>query len=226
MKAREPARTRKLLVAIGVVTAVAGLSADRAMASHAYTQISIPVETVIEAPEGSTTELAAQPVPEGFADHMCEVRAHAENQESTHPDNDLVVESGSSSVLLRNVEAEPGQVVEADQMLELGDVITVSLIMGPDEVFSAGIEVIVECFAEETTTTQQVAPTQVATSTTEVPDTAVSSSVQTSTTIADEVLGTEVLPFTGAGASGIGLLALALLATGVLMISGTKRADD
>jgi len=146
-----------------------------------------------------------------------------------------VIESGDSMVVLADVEAEPGQVIESEQMLELGEQISVSLVMGPHKVFSAGIDVVIECFAEETTTTAEVAPTEASTTTAtaeattttaEVAPTDVSSTLAPSTSIADEVKGTEVLPFTGAEGSRTGFVALALLAGGALLVVGMRRARE
>lgn len=235
-------------VMIGLITTLLLVSmvANTARADHAEIEISVPLDTVVRAEEGSITQLATAEVPEGFVGHSCEVRAHAENQESVHEGNDLLVQSGTSSVTLADVESEPNRVTEAQQDLLLADVITVSLVMGPDKVFSAGIDVVVECFSEETTTTTMAttttaevsdtegtsteAPTTIVdatTTTAEVSDIEVTTTEgSTTSSIEDEVKGTEVLPFTGAENSQIGLLAMALVASGLLLVVGTQRADD
>lgn len=235
---RARGRTPVLSAAVLLVVMVIATSAQ---AAHAYIEISIPIDTVVRADRDSTTQLTTADVPAGFAEHACTVLAHAENQTSVHDGNDLVVASGTSQVVLSDVEAEPGQIVEATGQLVLGDVITVSLVMGPDEVFSAGIEVIVECLEEEpttstttTTTTAEVSPTEATTTT--LPTTTTSAAVidtevttpatSSSTSIADEVLGTEVLPFTGIAGPGFGMLGLALLASGALFVAGARRIDD
>lgn len=213
----------RLLVVMATATAMILTFAISAWAAHAHVEISIPLSTNFGAPEGSVTELATEPVPEGFADHMCEVTAHTQNQKSVHPGNNILVASGTSQVVLEDVEAEPGQVIDANGMLELGEVITVSLVMGPTEGFSAGIEVVVECFEEETTTTAQVQPTSESTPST-TPE--VEPDQATTTPPTDEVKGTEVLPFTGSDDAGLGLLAVALLAGGTLLVVGTRRREE
>lgn len=214
MKAVRRRNRSRLMMVVTMGSVIVLTLATSAWASHAHLEISIPVETIVEATQGSTTQLATAEVPEDFANHLCQVRAHAQNQESTHPDNDLLVESGDSQVLLADVEAEPNQVIDAEQDLELGEVITVSLIMGPDEVFSAGIEVQVECLPAETTTTT-VAET---TTTAEVAGTEITAPSTTTTSIEAEVKGTEVLPFTGSESSHLGLVALGLTASGALLL--------
>jgi hypothetical protein len=240
MRAVGRRNTSRLVQVAGIVSILVLALATSAWASHRYVEISIPVETIVRADQGSTTELETAQVPEDSVGHLCQVSAHAENQESAHPGNDLLVESGVSQVLLSDVEAEPNQVVEAEQMLELGNVISVSLIMGPDGVFSAGIEVQVECLPAETTTTiattttLEVSPTVVTTTTTiaettttsEVSDTEVTAP-STTTTIEDEVKGTEVLPFTGVDGSQVGLMALGLMASGALVLLAVRsRSED
>lgn len=230
----------RLLGILGAVLLLVLTMAINVQASHAFLEISIPVETVVEAPEDTTTQLATADVPDEFTNHLCNVTAHSENQRSVHPGNDLLVESGTSQVVLSNVESEPGVIVDVAEQLELGEVITVSLIMGPDKVFSAGIEVIVQCPHDETTTsiTDEVLPTEVTTTTTATTlaeETTTSAAVSTEVTttdtstsiaIEDDVEGTEVLPFTGNQTSEMGLMALALLAAGTLLVVGTLHPED
>jgi hypothetical protein len=219
--------------------------APTAVAVHGF-EITIPVETVVRAEEGSVTVLATEIVPEHFLGQSCSVIAKSENQGSVHPGNDLVVESGSSLVLLPDVEAEPGGTVTAQQDLVLGDEIAVMLIMGPDEVFSAGIDVHVECQPNDTTTTttmlEETTTTSVpetttttveGTTTTTVDDEVMGTEVTTTTTGAstsstteDEVLGTEVLPFTGIDGELLGLFVVALLASGALVLVGARKTID
>ncbi|MEZ5165420.1 MAG: hypothetical protein R2695_02645 [Acidimicrobiales bacterium] len=82
-------------------------------------------------------------------------RGPAENNASVHPGNDLVVASGEDSVVLRGVEGAPGKVTTAEATLMLGPVITVTLVMGPDGIFSAGAkaDVVLECVPPKHTTT-------------------------------------------------------------------------
>jgi hypothetical protein len=220
-----------LLVVFSLTTTVAAQEGDF--------QIVVPINTVVRAPEGSETVLSTTQTPEEFVGETCEVTAQSENQSSVHPGNDLVVESGGNQIVLPDVEAEPGGVVTATGTLVLAEEIVIFLIMGPDEVFSAGIEVRFQCPPPATTTTTSEATTStvaattitsetttttVATTTTAAPTTSTSSTTTlplTSTTIPDEVLLTTItqpLPFTGPPQEGLGLFAVALGATGVLLL--------
>jgi hypothetical protein len=189
MGERRPTTASRLLTILGLVSAVVIVVGAGAWADDGSMEISIPVDTVVKARPGTVVPLASADVPDGFAGHICEVRVHTENQRSVHLGNDLVVESGASQVIIPNVEAEPMIVVEAKELLELGDTITVSLIMGPDRVFSAGMEVVVVAVPEQPTTTTQAppattiapAPTKGTTTTTTTTTEAVTTTTQATT---------------------------------------------
>ena len=129
-----------LALAFGLV---GGLGAP-AFAAPGFNE-TIPIEIVVRAPEGSLTQLTSVDVPTEAFGQECRVSSLGTNRQSVHPGNDLLVQSGSSQVVLPNVEGVAGGTVTADGTLTLGDTITVTLDMGPDEVFSAGFDVIVEC---------------------------------------------------------------------------------
>ena len=170
--------------------------------------------------------MATQSVPEEFAGQTCTVTARAENQASVHPGNDLVVES-ETSVTLSDVERGSGSVVTADEEIVLGSEIVVSLIMGPDESFSAGLDVHVAC-------TGDVAPTTVASTTTTLASTTtlavtstddVRGTVVTSTPEGDEVEDPETLPFTGSHDGYWFLLAGVALLLGMILVVGARRDE-
>jgi hypothetical protein len=156
------------------------------------------------------------------------VLAVSANPDSVHPNNDLVVSSGGSSVTLPDVEGVSGGNVVASGTLQLGPDIVVSLVMGPDGVFSAGMDVVVDCTPEETTTTTTIPPEVLPTVVTTVPTEVLPTVV---TTVPTEVAPTEALPstlpFTGAESDELALIALALFGTGVLFLVATRsRRED
>jgi hypothetical protein len=198
-----------VLVAFTLATAVAAVEGF---------EITIPITTVVRAPEGSVTELESRSVPEEFVGQSCAVIGESQNQDSVHPNNDLLVVSGGSSATLPDVERESGGRIVGSGRVVLGSEIVVSLVMGSDEVFSAGMVIFVDCSPIETTTTT-------------IPD-EVLPTVVTPTTLPPEVLPTEVvapstLPFTGAESDDLALIALALTGTGILFLVATrsKRED-
>ncbi len=210
-----------LLAALLVIVALAP-----AVSASSSIDIVIAVTTVVRGSEGDVVELASEDVPEEFQGKTCTVKAVSQNQGSVHPDNDLRVVSGGSSVLLEDVEAVPGGTVETDGTLVLGSVIVVSLLLGPDGVFSAGIVIEIDCPPLVTTTTEatttttipdEVSPTSIVSTTTTI--------VSTTTTIVsttDPGVSPDTLPFTGFENETTGLLALVLVASGTLALVGTR----
>ena len=227
-----------------VVTLIAGVMVF-AFSQFAYAQttgfaVMIPLDTVVYIPWDSNRLLATEPVPEQFAGQSCVVSGISRNQDSVHPDNDLIVQSGASEVILENVEDEPGETLHAAGSLTLGSEVTVTLHMGPDAVFSAGIDVIIDCSQvtpttiETTTTSTTLATTTTGPTSTSVPG------GETTTTAEDEVLGTvitsppaddevgdlEELPFTGPHDGALLFLGGSLLALGGILVVSTRRRQE
>ena len=217
---------RRVMATTTMALAIFAL-APTVLATHGNFETSIPITTIVRAPEGSETILASVDVDDGLVGELCAVSAVSENPDSVHPNNDLVVSTGRTAVLLPDVESQPNGTVVANGILELGPQITVTLVMGPDEIFSAGIAVSVECgpdvVAPPVTTTMvpdEVLPTVV---TTTVPD-EVSPTVVT-TTLPDEALPS-TLPFTGPGNGNLALIALALTGAGILFLVVSRASRN
>jgi hypothetical protein len=202
--------------------------APAVLAVHGNFEISIPITTIVFAPADSETVLASVDVDGELLGELCAVSAAAENPDSVHPDNNLVVSSGRTAVLLPDVESQSSGKVTANGILELGPHITVTLEMGPDEIFSAGITVAVECGPDAvpppvTTTTipDEVLPTVV--TTTSVPDEVLPTVV--TTTLPGEALPS-TLPFTGAGTGNLTLIALTLTGAGILFLVVSRASRN
>ena len=235
--------TRRAIAILTAVMAVFALMTTVGAQSNEY-DISIPVDTVVRAAEGSKTLLVSVDVPAEAQGQTCSVTIDTANQESRHPFNDLSIESGSSAVVAENVEREPGIVIQVPGVLTLGSTVDIYLLMGPDEVFSGGLDVILDCeTVETTTTTVEETTTTVPEETTTVPvEPTTTTPVETTTTFPDEVLPTEVttttvevtpteapttLPFTGAETENLALIALALAGIGALTLVATRtRSED
>lgn len=136
--------------------------------------VEVPLDTVVYGPEGSSHLLGSADVPQELQGLECEVAAIAQNQESVHPNNDLIVSSNDDQIVLADVEREAGVHTVADELLTLGSEITVTLVLGSDGVFSAGIMVKLCDIPELTTTTTT---TTIASSTTTPPTTSPSTTV-------------------------------------------------
>ncbi len=178
---------RRLASVFLALAVIAALMAVYAPVASASIDITIPITTQVHAQPGSSTLLAS--VPTGDQEGLeCSVTAEAQNQTSVHPNNDLVVGSGGGSVVLENVEGTSGGVVVADGTLTLGPTVTVTLIMGPDHQFSAGITILIDCTpGSTTTTTEATTTTSEATTTTSE---ATTTTTEPTTTTTDETTTT------------------------------------
>jgi hypothetical protein len=130
--------------------------------------------------------LGAATVPAELVGTSCGVSTRAENNDSVHPGNDVVVSSGTDSVTLVDVEGSSGKVTTASSPLTLGTEVTITLIMGSDGVFSGGAAafVVVDCTPPTTTTTTSSTSTTTTTtsSTTTTPASTSSTTTLVSTT--------------------------------------------
>lgn len=179
--------------------------------------------------------LRAHPVPNGLVGETCSVIAQSLNQSSVHPGNDLIIESHTRIVLV-DVEAEPGGTVTATDVMVLSNQVLIILVMGPDEVFSARIDVLFDCPPEPTTTTSPTmsTTTTVANSTTttlgESTTTidAVSTTTSPGSTTVPKVTTTtieaEELARTGSPDGRLALMAVAMATSGVLLLVGERSA--
>lgn len=127
--------------------------------------LTIPIDTVVR---GAGEHILSDEAYPQYSGKVCAVKVTARNQESVHPGNDLRVSSGSDSVLLEDVENEANAEVVASGDLTLGDRITVTLIMGPDQLFSGGLDVELNCIDPTPTPTPTATPEPSLTSCTEL----------------------------------------------------------
>jgi hypothetical protein len=120
----------------------------------ATVDISIPLETVIEGEAGSQHVLDTVEVPVESRGQVCQVSATARNQDSEHPDSDLLI-SSATDVEILDVENIAGGTVFVGGLITLSDSVTVTLSLGADRVFSAGLDLVIDCppFNPTTTTT-------------------------------------------------------------------------
>ncbi len=220
----------------------------------ATVDITIPVETVIKGAEGSQHVLDTVDVPTESQGEVCRVTAVARNQDSEHPDSDLLI-SSTTDVEILDVENTAFGTVFSGGEITLGETITVTLTLGADRVFSAGLDVEIDCppFNPTTTTTTAGSSsssivggsslTGVSGDTTDTSNnpgggTDVSAAGETTTTGRSDVLGTsitapgssvagssETLPFTGIADGNMGGVAFALVALGGLLVLAIRRRE-
>lgn len=123
-------------------------AAASAQTSTQYQEV-IPVTTIQRGNPGSEIQLGERNIEDQYVGMTCTVTAVAENQSSVHPNNDLIIRSGMSSVTLENVEREANGLTTANGSLTLSDTATLSLRFGEDGVFSAGITINLVCTMPE-----------------------------------------------------------------------------
>lgn len=235
------------------LTVLLGMTPLLLMTSTAAGQevaIEIPLSTIVRGDEGSRHLLAQVEVPAEEIGRECSSNAVVHNQESVHPGNDLVVVSGGDQLVLADVEGEAGGETTADGTLILGTDITVTLVMGPDGVFSAGMTVNVICPVETTTTppttvedssttseepSSTVTTNPETTTTSEVAGTSSSSTVPPTTVLGSSTSTTQptvttasTLPFTGADSKAlarVGVLAL-VTGAGLVLLAGHAAREE
>jgi LPXTG-motif cell wall-anchored protein len=209
------------VLAAGALIGAFGSSAVQAQTDSGFSISSGPQD--VFAPINTTVELTTQPTPEGFSGRTCTVTAQDDNNESVHL-NDLVVQSGSETVTVSDIEDQAGVgslKTATPSEMTLGDTVTLSvLILNEDDaarelgIMSANIIVFFECAPTETSTTSTTIPTSTGGDTT----------ATTSPSSVSPTAGT--LPSTGMGDDGTTmslLVAIMLLSAGGAMVLAVRR---
>jgi hypothetical protein len=200
--------------------------------------VKLPTSTVVHAPPGSVVELGRVPIRTDLAGPSCTWTAKVLNQQSVHPGNDVIIRSGQSELTLSGVEDTAGKVTTGSGSVYLVNEVVVLLHMGPDGVFSGGLDLSIhyECTpvttttaATTTTTTAAPGTTVASTTTTEVTTTATLPSTTTSIAVLPEsvvpAINPSVLPSTGSS-TVLGILAAAAFACalGVWLVTYDRSA--
>lgn len=226
---------------------IVGLVFMQSPAFAGHGDISVPLNTFVQASEGEVVQLASVSVDPELVGDICNWEFHATNQESVHLGNDLILSTDGNDTVVPGVEDAPHQVLDVAGSFQLGETLTVSLRMGPDEVFSAGLTVEVVCDGDETPSTATTTPASATPATTPAsatPATTTAAPASTPTTTADvapEVAGEVItaepvapvaaaqeLAVTGPSSSAGPLLAYAvfLLLGGIgLLVLGNRALD-
>jgi hypothetical protein len=127
---------RKVMLGLGLVAAVLALAVPAGAQTREFV---IQTEGVARGEEGSVLQLVSQPVDADLVGATCEVDGRTENNESVHPDNDLIIETGGTTAEVPDAEAEANSISEGVGTITLGETVTVSIRFGPDEVTSGGL---------------------------------------------------------------------------------------
>ena len=152
---------RRLIPVLGVGVLALTLFSFASPAS-AIDDIVIPIDTIVRGEEGEVIEVASETVDPELVGATCLVELTDSNNESTHPNNDLIIATGGESFVAEDVETEANSTTIVDGDAVLGETVVVSIRLGPDGVSSGGLTLTFDC-------EQAVAPTSVAPTTTEAP---------------------------------------------------------
>lgn len=137
---------RRFLGVSAFATVVAGVGLVSApVGAQDYPIFDIPLDTVERGDEGTELLLATEGIPTEDVGRECDVSAESANNSSVHPNTDLIVRSGGSEVEIVDVEQEADGTMEATGTLVLDSEVSVLVRFGPDEVFSGGMVVTLDC---------------------------------------------------------------------------------
>jgi LPXTG-motif cell wall-anchored protein len=148
----------------GTTLAAACVFALSGVAS-AEPEIVVPIDNISAGPVGSTVVVGTAAVAPEFQGVECIATAIVRNQESQHPNNDLIITSGSNTVVIPDVESIAFETSEFQLPIVLSESVSVALRFGSDGFFSGGIDVQFDC-AQDLPSSSDVPPTTVAPSTT------------------------------------------------------------
>ena len=86
-------------------------------------------------PPGSQLVLGTEAVPAAAVGLRCDVVVDLVNNESTRPDSDITVSTGSDSRLFPDTEAAPGDAGPVTFQMVMGETVTATLTFGPNREF-------------------------------------------------------------------------------------------
>ena len=201
-------------------------------------EVIVPIDGIAGGEPGTTVPVGSTTVEPEFQDVECIATVVIRNGESTHPNNDIVITSGGSTVVVPDVESSSFDETEYQLPITLGETVTVSVRLGGDGFFSGGLDVLFDCSqnipdSSAVPTTEPTEPTDPGPDTTD-PEPAPTDPVTETTTpgrvIPDGPTTTEpgsgtpdpgeVLPATGAEAStAVVAFALVALGSGILLLA-------
>ncbi len=196
---------KRLLIVTAMALMLVGIAVS---AAFGQTGIVIPLDTVVRAAPGSLTVIAVVDTPSDLVGSTCQGLGVTQNQDSVHPNNDIIMESGATVAVFEDVEETPNKVTTASGSVTLGDTVTLTLRMGRDGVFSGGMTVLVDvdCLAPPTTTT----------TTTTLPVTPVKPAIEIVKTADPEFYGDD----------GIGHFSIAVTNPGPVDLTNVRVTDD
>ncbi len=154
---------RRILSVLAVGLVSLALFSFAAPAS-AIDDISIDIDGVVRGDPGDVITVATTTVDPELVGATCEAELTDRNNESTHPNNDLIVTSGGESAVFEDVETEANSTTVIPGDITLGETVVVEIRLGEDGVSSGGLDLVFDCTnAVSPTTTEAPATTEVPT---------------------------------------------------------------
>jgi hypothetical protein len=234
----------------GLVLAALALALFPSGAGAAPNDIVIDVTGVVYGNPGDVVDVQDVQVDPALVGATCAGVAVIQNNESVHPNTDLIVATGGTATEFHDVESVSDGVVQGTEQVVLGPMINVSVRLGADGVASGGTMLTFDCQATPPTTTPTTAPPTTAPPTTAPPTTAPPTTAPPTTTpttapptttpttaapttvtappttseVGPEVVTGPELPFTGSNATlPLVAVGLALLLVGLVLRRVPRR---
>jgi hypothetical protein len=143
---------RKWAVVFALLGSLVIEFAPPAAASDTPTLV-VPLVTVVLGDPGSVHRLVSGTVPTDLVARQCTVSIIAENNESVRHGTTLILSSGASTLTVPDVEADPDMNIRVAEPFTLGQVLQLSVVLGPEGAFSGGAIVSLDCPTPPPTTT-------------------------------------------------------------------------
>jgi hypothetical protein len=163
---------RRIITVLGVGLLALALFSFASPAS-AIDDISIPIDGVVRGEPGDVITVASATVDPELVGATCEAELTDRNNESTHPNNDLIITSGDTTRTLEDVETEANSVTVVPGEITLGETVLVEIRLGSDGVSSSGLDLVFDCSKALVPTTTVPAPTTTEAPTEVLPETQV-----------------------------------------------------
>jgi LPXTG-motif cell wall-anchored protein len=197
---RVPAR----ILVVAAVAVVLG-----AAPAHAIHELVIERDQVTTGEPGSIVLIDEVEVEAELVGASCAARAEVNNQESTHPNTNLIFTTGSASAVLANIEDTPGQATVVTSEMVVGETVRVELQLGEDGISSARLRISFVCPELQPTTTTTSPTTTTAPSPTSAPS-------PPATTSGGPIAPATTLPSTGSSSlAALWIGGVALMAVGL-----------
>lgn len=127
-----------------VVTIAMTIVTTGTVASAQSDSLTIPASTVIRGQAGDVVELGRIAVDTARAGPLCTWQATVNNQTSTHPNSDILLESNGTTLVLADVESVPNKVTSNSGSVWLAEEVVVSVRLGSEGLFSGRMVVTID----------------------------------------------------------------------------------